>query len=470
MKHPFMFTSSKLTNLLILSSSLFFIIACGKDKIKDPNKEILSVKFLKSDSTVFNEADVSVFLEKDSILVYLPPNADLSRIKPVITYKGEKISPLSGVTMNFTNPVVFNVTAEDGSSRSYVAVVKAQEVNKVYVGDTGGRLVCYDAKTGVERWIKTIPGGEGFGYSQACLKNNTIYIGGTDAKVYAINSMTGEVKWTYQALQAIESSPIVENGLVYIGSNHLLFAIDAETGKLRWTYTTYGNVSGKALYDNGIIYIAADGTVYALNASTGSWIRAYYTNQSETLYYSGETVLYKGHLFIGSRYGKLYAFNKETGNLKWTFNDDRASMEQSTPIIRNDTIFISSSFEMGSSPTRFGSTYAIDANTGTLIWKSQNGIGFKKNPVYHDGILYMSGYDDKFKALNSKDGSAVWQVANFRGMEPTLGNNLLFVGEGLNKRFCAIEPKTGRIVWEKTGGHFIFNKPLVVDNRGRVIN
>jgi outer membrane protein assembly factor BamB len=472
MKTNFKLFPSYLISSIAYSFIMLFLLACGKDKIKDPSKEILTLDILKADSTIFNKLDVSIILEQDTVWVILPPGADLANIKPIVTFKGKTIAPLSGKTINFTNPVVFTITADDGTTRNYVVVVKAHEVNKIYAGDTGGRMVCYDAKTGAERWIKTLAAPAGFGYSQAVLKNNTIYVGGSDWKVYALNSMTGEVKWSFLTGQVIEGSPLVENGMVYVGSvDDKLYALDAETNSLKWSYETYANVSGKPVFDNGRIYFASsDGIVYAVDAMTGALIWRFYSLLHDALYASGSPVLYKGIIYIGSRYGNLFAINAINGTMKWVFNDGNISMEQATPVIKNDSLFFSSSFQAGTSPLKLGALYAINANTGALIWKTQEGIGFFKAPVYHDGKLYIPGYDDKLKAIRSNDGSVIWEVANFRGLAPTFANNLLFLGENINQRFCAINPENGSIVWQRTGGHYIFSKPLVVDNRGRVID
>ncbi len=45
--------------------------------------------------------------------------------------------------------------------------------------------------------------------------------------------------WTYKTGDAIESSPVVVNGVVFVGSrDHNLYALDARTGKKIWSYTT----------------------------------------------------------------------------------------------------------------------------------------------------------------------------------------------------------------------------------------
>lgn len=57
------------------------------------------------------------------ITAYLQTGTDVSNLSPVITYIGESLSPESGVAQDFTNPVVYTVTAADASTIEYTVSV-----------------------------------------------------------------------------------------------------------------------------------------------------------------------------------------------------------------------------------------------------------------------------------------------------------------------------------------------------------
>ncbi|MDR1972994.1 MAG: DUF5018 domain-containing protein [Treponema sp.] len=67
---------------------------------------------------------------KIPISVTVSGSVDLKSLVPSITHTGASISPNSGQSQNFTGPVTYTVTAEDGSSRDYALSVH------VYGGDT----------------------------------------------------------------------------------------------------------------------------------------------------------------------------------------------------------------------------------------------------------------------------------------------------------------------------------------------
>jgi len=57
------------------------------------------------------------------ITIHMQTGADISNLVPTINYIGESISPQSGVEQDFTNPVVYTVTAADASTVDYTVSV-----------------------------------------------------------------------------------------------------------------------------------------------------------------------------------------------------------------------------------------------------------------------------------------------------------------------------------------------------------
>jgi glucose dehydrogenase len=56
-----------------------------------------------------------------------------------------------------------------------------------------------------------------------------VYIGSSDANLYALNATTGALVWSYPTNQFVYSSPAVADGVVYVGSgDHNVYALDAD--------------------------------------------------------------------------------------------------------------------------------------------------------------------------------------------------------------------------------------------------
>lgn len=98
-------------------------------------------------------------------------------------------------------------------------------------------VVCFDAKTGKKLWISEFPGGNGGragfnGSSTPAIAKGKCYFTGS-AGTYCIDANTGNVIWKVKSLFT-NSSPMVQDNLVYANYPDGFRAFDAETGTLKW--------------------------------------------------------------------------------------------------------------------------------------------------------------------------------------------------------------------------------------------
>ena len=75
--------------------------------------------------------------------------------------------------------------------------------------------------------------------SSAAIAEGTVFVGALDGSFHAVNLETGKTQWKYGAPAGVSSSPCVAEGTVYFGDNEgNFFALESATGKLRWTFKT----------------------------------------------------------------------------------------------------------------------------------------------------------------------------------------------------------------------------------------
>ncbi len=104
--------------MAILSVSLVFASCSKDDDEKSDAKQIKSFSFADPQAVgVINDST-------KQITIVVPAETDVTELVPIINVSDKAtVNPLSGIPQNFTKPVVFTVTAEDGSTTAYVVTV-----------------------------------------------------------------------------------------------------------------------------------------------------------------------------------------------------------------------------------------------------------------------------------------------------------------------------------------------------------
>lgn len=122
--------------------------------------------------------------------------------------------------------------------------------NLVYTSSGTGRIGCFDATTGKEKWtvdmVKDLKGYQNeFGYAESFVtddKNLYCFPGGPDNNVAALDRLTGKTIWTAKAMGDTTHfcSPILvklaSRQILVNVSRHWLFAVNCKNGELLWKY------------------------------------------------------------------------------------------------------------------------------------------------------------------------------------------------------------------------------------------
>jgi outer membrane protein assembly factor BamB len=160
-----------------------------------------------------------------------------------------KDSVVYALTNDIANPTVIlnELSTEDGSphhggyaaysvaSTSSYITSPAIDDSIVYFGVMEGSL--YAVKNGDymffnKRWsFKT----GGAIYSSPSFDDSTVYVGSNDGFLYAVNKFSGNLKWKFygESIQ-IASSPVVSDGVVFVGGSNYVYALYAKDGTVKW--------------------------------------------------------------------------------------------------------------------------------------------------------------------------------------------------------------------------------------------
>lgn len=440
-------TASRLPLLFALLTLLTFAACKKQDSQPGTDKAILSFTLLTDNNTLIDTADITVTITNDSILVGASYSVDITALIPNIEYSGAGISPKSGVEQNFTNPITYTVTAQDGTTKQYIVVFSRIVSNSlVFSGASNGSFFAFSADNGTIKW--QYKGTSSFSYASPTYDSNVVFAGCTNGYMYAFDALTGTIKWQFFTDgTGIESSPSVANGIVYFGSNDdNFYAVNKVTGSLIWKYHTGANVSSTPLIDNGVVYVgSSDNNLYALNAATGALIWTYATG---AMINQSSPALDNGVVFIGSRDGYLHAVYTANGQAKWKYSTGGISLEMSNPKVYNGFVYIGGWYNT-SDFSEAGSVYAINEQSGTLVWSSLNSVGFGSDPAIDNNSLFITGDDGNISALNATAGTILWQKNILpNGAGPTVSDGTVYVGGGGTGYFYALDATTGTVKWK----------------------
>ena len=110
--------------------------------------------------------------------------------------------------------------------------------------------------------------------------------------------------WSVSLHRPQTTTPLVSEGVMYMGSDNYVMAINIETQETIWEFETGGSVrSSPAIVGSVIIVGSEDGRLYALDAKTGEKIWDYQTGGR----ISSSPAVVDGVVYVGSFDGKLYA-------------------------------------------------------------------------------------------------------------------------------------------------------------------
>lgn len=352
-----------------------------------------------------------------------------------------------------------------GSVFSSPAVVFNGTLGKqvVYVGYKHG-VDALNAATGAVIWHR----GAGRVVSSPAVANGVVYIGSANGYLYALDGATGKVDCRFLTTGVISSSPVVENPngkgeVVYVGDSgpsggaadggHMwaINGVDPNSAadcSQKWAFNGFSNPGsgvwsppGYALDKYGAPLVVfgssdPDDSIVALNAITGHQKWAFFAKSGKdsdvgsgpTISAPGVNGFKAGAVYIGTKYGDMYAINLTTGAQLWDYNarPDNVSHEG----FRSTAALVGSELYVGSS----GGIYAFNAITGTRTWFDQ-GTNAVASPSVSgapgDQMAFVGDMSGTLHALSLTDGSDIWTMASgspFIYSSAAISGGMAFVG------------------------------------------
>ncbi len=191
---------------------------------------------------------------------------------------------------------------------SYPLITPMVYKDRIFVGYNGGSLYCLSLK-GELQW--TFNAGAWVAAWPAATEGERLFFGSGDKNLYCIGT-NGQLEWKLPFREWV-LSPVVSSGKVYIGSGESLHCVSVD-GERLWKTKTDGAVSYITVAGGTVYFGSYDNKLYAVDKETGE-IRWVFETKG---FVHGAPAVTEGKVVFGSWDCNLYCLSKE-GKLLWLF-------------------------------------------------------------------------------------------------------------------------------------------------------
>jgi outer membrane protein assembly factor BamB len=171
-----------------------------------------------------------------------------------------------------------------------------------------------------------------------------------------------------------------------------------------------------------------------------------------------------GRVYIANNPGTLFAVSALTGRLGWRFASGRCTA--ASPAVAGGVVY--EAFlnrapcnRRPGTPGIDGEIVALDARTGTVLWRHRIGPS-ETSPLVADGRVYVGDWNGWIYALNAKTGREAWRFRTGGEVKGALAlsGRRLYVGS-YDHHLYALAARSGRLIWrgstqERLGGRGTF--------------
>ena len=241
-----------------------------------------------------------------------------------------------------------------------------------------------------------------------------------------------------------------KNSLVFFDENGSILKFD-QNSKLIWKKNHYNKKEKK---QNPIIYFANDNNIlvaadslaniYALNYSNGDLLWKNFNASS----FNSEIKIFDNKIFVIDFDNIIRCISVKDGKEIWNFGTEKSfikSQRKLSLVIQNDLIIFIDTF---------GDINALDINSGNLIWQSQtvnediyeNSFLLKSSKLVSDeDTIFVSNNQNKFFAIDNRNGFIKWEQSINSFIEPIVIDNLVLT-ISLEGYFFVIDKTNGNIL------------------------
>lgn len=295
--------------------------------------------------------------------------------------------------------------------------------------------------------------------SSPVIQDGRVYVGSSDEHVYALELETGDKVWDATVDDMVEAAPAVVDGSVYVGTmNGTIYALDVKDGGVRWTFATerqvvgavnwFKNPAGKAF----IVVGSYDTLIYCVDAESG---QVFWTHETEDQV-NGSPAVGAGLCAFGGCNSLIRVLSLADG--KPTHETDSSSPVAASAAIRDGFVYAG---------THGGELLKVPLAGGEVVWRYvADGDPFLASPAIAEDLVVIGGGDAKVHGVDLATGKARW---TFEALD-TVDSSAAICGDKLvvgsyDGRLYLLSLADGKKLWSYEIGQAINSSPAVAGGK-----
>lgn len=291
--------------------------------------------------------------------------------------------------------------------------------------------------------------------STPAVADGIVYLTSVDGHLYAIDLTSGKARWKYDGGAPIKSSPAVGEREVYFGDEDGVFhAVAIEDGTSRWKFSAEAEIVSSAnLVEDKILFGSHDENIYCLNVRG----ELQWKVRTEGFVY-GTPAVYDGRVMSAGCDGIMRVLALADGSEQ--LRVELGGYVGASPAIVAGKAYVGT-FE--------NQVLGVDLEQGKLLWSYENPdrkFPYLSSAATDGKRVVIGGRDKLIHALDAESGKRVWSYAAGASVDssPVIVGERVFVGTGKGK-LLALALATGKELWSFDTGSGISGSPAVADGR-----
>lgn len=197
--------------------------------------------------------------------------------------------------------------------------------NRIYFATLEDKVVCLNIENGKENWVfsTTYSFKTYFSNHAPAIVSNTVFHGGLDGIVYALNATSGKLTWKRDLKECIGTTFAISGNSLYVGTNHdHVYKLNQSTGAIEKDFPVKGKtIRAITLIKNSIVFFSdwmKEGSeILAVDLSLQHVIWRQKTPEGAA-WYSAKPYIFQNCLLFGTDKGDIFAFRITDGAKIWT--------------------------------------------------------------------------------------------------------------------------------------------------------